>query len=790
MGFPYSSYAQHWFRTSKAALVSCTIRALVRAILGVVGACSLILGQETQGQRGFPFRFGITGGYGVNRHVANFAEFAGYPVFVPRTPSIPGPENFRDGAGRGMYCGVLYEAPLFSRVSLAMRLFYAEYHGLFTTSEPALLGDRQGNVVEALHQYHISTSIPSIGVGTGVKWYPVGSVYIAGSLHAAWLYNPSFSQEERLVESPTSPSTILGGFTPDTFSKVRNQQRGIVPNIAPVQLFGELSCGYEIPIGIMRLVPECGFVYGLTNVFNNTEQWHVRQIRAGISAILTLQTLADGVVQLSDEMFDEIESNRMRRVAPEESLANDSVIVREQGEHTDDDGALVLKKRERRMIPMLDVEAWGAVRVGHRFLETQRLKDTAGSTAIEEKGWEERRERRVLIPKQELVVRYNYSLLPYVFFDAERSTTLPQRYVRLTPEEAENFSTDRLRSISSLNSREHPYYHVLNIVGQRMRRIPQAKLNILGCVDGASTERDNLKIARQRALAVASYLRTVWGIDSARLVIGEARLLTKARRSINEQDRQAENRRVELSSDTTALLEPIQVADTVYRTFPYSCRVVPRVNSAFRGAVREWRITLEQDGHILKEWHSDSALPDTLQWVVQNTDSVGLVLSKSLRVRLAVRFDGSEEWVHSPVRSLPIEEHVFRATDDEYCANILMEKFNLILFDATKSSMTQSQALTLKSLNTRITSRSKVLVEGFMDKLPDDDESNRRLSRARAQSVAQSLKALARGAQIEVYGYGSQRSIYDERLPEGRMYSRTVLITIETPLTSDGMHKY
>lgn len=744
-------------------------------------------------ERTNPFRLGLWGGYGINTHTADFPEFTGFPVFFPRTSVNRGPENFRGGQGMGISFGALYEMPLAQALSLTARLSYAAHDGTMTTTQPTVLGDLQGNVLDAMHEYRINAALGSIGADIGVKWYPLNGLYAALSLRGAWMLQTTFVQHERLLEAAQTsspPATIAGGFTPQTFSKTWNEQRGTIPNLAPVQVFASASVGYEIPLGFMRLAPEIGYTVGLTNFFagngQSQEQWRVSQIRGGISALFTFQTLQDGVLQMSGETFDDILRDRMRPTVSSQERSNDT------------DSALALSSKENRSItlgksattapnngnintakaaPLLDVEAFGIIRTGKRAPSTKALGKPT-TPVFDEKPFEERRETSVILPKQELIVRHNYSLLPYIFFDAERSAVLSERYVRLSTEATATFAPEQLRPSTVLNSGNHPYYHLLNIVGQRMKRSPESKLNILGGIDGSSAERDNLRLARQRALAVATYLRSVWGIDSARLVIGEARLSNKMGRSFNEQDRQAEYRRVELSSDTTALLEPIQLFDTLQRALPPKIRLFPRI--AGNAVISSWNLGLKQEGRTLKEWQGEGALPETLNWRGDERDTPEILPEKPVQISLSARTAEGQTLI-APQRSLPVQVRLFRSAEEEYADNALLEKFNVILFDVTKSSVAQTQALTLKAMNTRITARSKVLVEGFMDK-SDDEEANKRLSRTRAQAVAQSLKFLSRGAQLEVQGYGSQKPLYDERLPEGRIYSRTVLITIETPL--------
>lgn len=730
-----------------------------------------------------PFRLGFWGGYGMNTHTADFPEFAGYPVFFPRTPANPGPANFQRGTGLGLSVGVLYETPLVERLSLTARASYTVHNGLFLAQTPTLLGDIQGNVIEAVQEYRINAHLASLGADAGVKWSPLGGLYLALGIRGAWMFQSTFAQEERLLPSGSNTS-IIGGFDRQTFPKVRNEQQGTIPAISPLQASALALIGYEIPLGFVRLAPEIGYMLGLTGVLASGGAWRTDQVRGGIAAMFTFQPMSDGTMQMSGDSFDKAPAPSF----PQELSRDSTTIASVKISSSENDGistntppntstntpatAPNIPNKSAALARIgIDVEALGILRTAKRALKGEAEKEQL----------EEKREKSVILPTQEIIIRHNYSLLPYIFFDGERSAALPQRYARLSSEEAATFAPEKLRPSTTLNAGEHPYYHLLNIVGARMKRLPTTKLNILGGIDGSSIERENLKTARQRASAVAMYLRTVWGIDSARLVMGEARLTAKSGRSFNEQDRQAENRRVELSCDTVALLEPVQLYDTVQRSVPLRLRLFP----AWRNPsdIASWNLVVRQEGRSLKEWRGDSTLPSVVDWRADDRETAQILPAVPLDISLAARTK-SGTTLASPPHSLPIQKRLFRAADEEYCENLLIEKYNLILFDATKSSVAQTQAMTLKAMNTRITAKSKVLVEGFMDK-SDDEEANKRLTRTRAQATAQSLKFFSRGAQMDIQGYGSQKPLYDERLPEGRMYSRTVLITIETPLSED-----
>jgi flagellar motor protein MotB len=156
---------------------------------------------------------------------------------------------------------------------------------------------------------------------------------------------------------------------------------------------------------------------------------------------------------------------------------------------------------------------------------------------------------------EELEQEEFFPLLPYVFFP-EGSADLAQTRMRLLlPQEAAEFD-ERALPMQTLQLSAH----LLNIVGARLKQLPQARLTITGCVSNVGEEQGNLALARRRAEAVRDYLVRVWGIDSSRLVL-RARLLPAAPSNPATPEGQEENRRVELSSATWELLAPVRLAE-------------------------------------------------------------------------------------------------------------------------------------------------------------------------------------------------------------------------------------
>jgi outer membrane protein OmpA-like peptidoglycan-associated protein len=349
----------------------------------------------------------------------------------------------------------------------------------------------------------------------------------------------------------------------------------------------------------------------------------------------------------------------------------------------------------------------------------------------------------------------------------------------LSASEAATFRLDRLRSVSSFVPKAHPYYHLLNVVGFRMQHIPQAKLTITGYTDGFSSERENPKVSRGRAAAVAAYLHETWGIDTTRLLLADGKMPPKPSRPLHIPEMQAENRRVELSADTTAVLDAVFLADTVQRAVPLAVRFYPIRPARVRPV--SWRITVSQQGTRLKELRGDGFTPSFVDWRADAAEMQLLCAGVNIDAILNVS-DSAGNITGTPMHSLPVRARVIAASADDYIENILIESYNLILFDGNRSALTPDHTSTLKAAYTRMTDRSTVRIDGYMDSSPDEDFAQK-LALSRAQATAQGLKIFAKGAQVELAGYNAtEKRIYNEMLPESRLYARTVRITVETLL--------
>ncbi len=381
----------------------------------------------------------------------------------------------------------------------------------------------------------------------------------------------------------------------------------------------------------------------------------------------------------------------------------------------------------------------------------------------------------VALRTQEIFSRSLRPLLPYIFFDGEGSTSIPERYALLLAQQTRSFSTDKLVDSEALTPKQHPYYHVLNIIAQRLRQYPKAKLTITGCTDGVTSENTTVEIARQRAFAVRRYLMEAWGIEATRLMTEAKVISSKPSLPLDEPDKIRENRRVELLSDVPQIIAPILLQDTARLVLPSVIRVKPTVESTV--GVREWKMNIHQNGQVVKEWSGNGTPPITMDWTIGEAEGGALESDTPLTYTLTVT-DNAGASISTPPQTIALRRDVLKSEVVERSNQKVIDRYSLILFDFAKSELSSANQSIVTLIKQRLTEQAIVKITGFTDRTGNED-LNHRLSLARAQTAAQ---ALGLTATAEINGYGSSVLLYDNDLPEGRFYCRTVRVIVETPL--------
>ncbi len=393
------------------------------------------------------------------------------------------------------------------------------------------------------------------------------------------------------------------------------------------------------------------------------------------------------------------------------------------------------------------------------------LEASIKAVSLDEKG----NELPVTILKiEEFLSTKMHPILGYIFFD-ENSAEIPKRYKLLTPEETKLFNVKKLYGLGTLDI----YYQILNIIGKRVSQYPQAELTIVGFNSDQGPEKGNIELSRRRAEAVRNYLVNVWKIEPERIKV-EAKNIPDNPSNPNDPDGIAENRRVEIFANIPQIFEPLIVEDTLREVNPPKFRFKPEVKTPI--GVERWQLITSQSQGIIKVFEGQGDIPKVIEWDVATEQKNVPKLDEPLKYKLVILDKDNKQWesqtLELPVEVMTIEKKIFERVADKQ-----IDRFSLILFGFGQSTITGDNLKIAEIAKKRIKPTSTVKIEGFTDRIGNENV-NLELSQKRAIETAKVLGVDLRFAR----GLGETRLLYDNNLPEGRFYCRTVNIEIVTPI--------
>jgi outer membrane protein OmpA-like peptidoglycan-associated protein len=123
-----------------------------------------------------------------------------------------------------------------------------------------------------------------------------------------------------------------------------------------------------------------------------------------------------------------------------------------------------------------------------------------------------------------------------------------------------------------------------------------------------------------------------------------------------------------------------------------------------------------------------------------------------------------------PIEVIKITDTLVRKEGD-----YKIEKFSLILFDFDKATIEGINKKIVEFMRRRIQPNSEIEIIGYTDRT-GTPEYNKQLSKRRADAVKEALNR----PDVVAIGVGQERLLYDNNLPEGRFYCRTVEVNVKT----------
>ncbi|MDZ4746192.1 MAG: OmpA family protein [bacterium] len=639
---------------------------------------------------------------------------------------LPGVPNccprFERGIGPGFALGVLYDIPFNDLFRLQLRAGYRSLGGELSTIEPTTILEN-GSATPGEFTHTLAASLSNVGIEPMIRIRAFENFSINVGLSAGVVFAQTYDQREQITQ-PENSGTFLDSLGNDTHMRVRNQSSGDIPNASPfhVALLGGVS--YSLPLNNKRtlfLAPEATYTFGITPLASGLS-WNVHAIRLGVSVLYSPADEIDSsplVPVIVDKVITIPEPTPKPSPAPKPPiLVSVSIVGIESDNHE---------------VPLVRL----------------RLEEFESTLMM--------------------------SFLNYIFFE-ENNASLPVRYHTLTVAETDTFNVDHLSSTEKMRN----YYQVLNIIGRRLVDNPNATVRLTGCNQDIRDEKDNLMLSRNRALVVKKYLSEVWQISDARIKIEERNLPVKAANT-TMQDGAEENRRVEITSDNAKILAPIIKHDTVRSASIQTIRIKPVVTPD--APVARWRLTIKQAGRSLHVLDGKGLPPVSIDSDISNSLPILLKSGGDITCSLAL-FDSaaSEYATEAPLpnvvagASIPIDRYTIKRKQTERLGNKGIDRFSLLLFDVRSAEVSAPDIAIIDLIKARIHPESIVRVIGYSDRL-GDTKYNQQLAESRARSVASRLGATV----VTTEGIG-QANLFESSLPEGRLYTRTVDVVVETPV--------
>ena len=342
-------------------------------------------------------------------------------------------------------------------------------------------------------------------------------------------------------------------------------------------------------------------------------------------------------------------------------------------------------------------------------------------------------------------------VLGHVYFD-QGASQLPQRY--------RDAGTKAMAQPDALTP-EEATVSVLGVIARRLKDSPSARLTLTGSTSNVADD-NGLPLARARAEAVREELVGM-GVRPTQIAVKTRQLPVMPTRSSDPADAElahAENRRVEITSNDPAIMDPVTLSSTLVTRDPET--FVVRVES---------RLPSDQQQQItvtaLRSVMMDTIITaDTMEWTLR-TDNL---MAERGQIEAEVTTERSSDTQTAAINGMSIERKA-----SENLSGDEIERYSLILFAFDNASVTAEHERQLDRIRRRMQEGADVRIIGMTDAMGGTDY-NRELSKRRALEVAKAL-GLDEGA-IEARGAGSPR--FSNGIPEGRAYNRTVVIEVRS----------
>lgn len=691
--------------------------------------------------------YGFFTGLNYNMYSSDFSTLPGVPCCSPL---------FDNATGVGLHIGLLADFQTNNILEYSGFDFRLSFDML--DAEYNILEPKAGNVIK---QELIDINNPS---QTPVDDVAINHNLLIGlsiiSLEPTFRYSPIYDlnlhfgfkfgipvassyNQSSTIQSPDYIRFKEGGFK-------RNVANGSeIPEINGFQSSLVLGAGYEFPLSKkLFIVPEVRYFLALNNV--NVDTWKANHMRMGVAfkyypiKEIEKPIIIDTIITRDTTIVYDAELD-----SPITNFVDMS--IRETKDETDD-RIFITKNINEKYETFLPEEINLAARITGQINEVEQI-------VIEEFEMEE-----------------GFPLLPYVFFQ-EGKGQLADSYQKLLRKE-DTSNNSGLASSFDEDSLEwntlRIHNNLLNIVGNRMTKNPNSKITVTGTNSNNGLEQNNIVLSEQRANSVRDYLINEWGIAPDRIST-QSRNLPSVPGNPETVDGSQENQRAEITSDSYELMKPVFLKDIVKVSNPPTINIMPEVSSSNTKSTIDYNLEIKQGNNVLRKVSNNEIGNDGYTWDILEEPQP--LFEEPIEITLNAKDqygNNAKDIKTTKVQQLTIKKKRYELKDDNR-----IEKFALIVFDFDKATLSDRHKKVLDDIKTRIDEDSQITIEGYTDRIGTADY-NKQLALKRAEEVKKYINAAE--SKVTLKAIGQDELLYDNDLPQGRNYSRTVLVKIITPI--------
>ncbi len=675
-------------------------------------------------------------GYNLNFHSADFQKLPGIPNNSP---------GFTSGNGGGFALGGLFEYPLSPLLRLQLRASYSSLSGEMTTQEnPGNQLDISNpdavKVTDIIIEHRMRGNLNGIMVEPALSIKPWRNVSFQVGAALGFLLKNEFEQEEVIVQPPSV--TFLNNRT------IMNDTSGSMPGDQNMYIAAIAGISYELPAGKhSTIIPSLRYYLPFGDIASVPWKVSVLQFSAALRTAITPTPptpIIQDTVYLRDTTTTIIAGLDQERI----TLANSETGMTELREN----GAIIERTTIRESYTREISRSFtlsSALAVSGIMASGQRTTDP--SVTIEETE-----------------VHETFPLLPHIFFAQNSAELSSTRLKTMSIEQTHQFKTEDLPA-DALGI----YTYNLNIIGSRLRDNPSASITITGCNNNTGEEKNNSALSQARAEVVRDYLVKVWSVNPRQIAI-KSRNLPEKSASNDVEDGQAENRRAEIATTSYDILKPVSIGEISKSAVPPVVALMPSVQA--EGGVTQWELVLKQGARTIRQFTGEGE-PSERRWQVMEAPLPDT--EEGVTATLTAVDKAGQRTIAS--KSIPVRQLTISKKRAEIKGDKRIEIFSLILFDFDKSDLSPLNQKIMGEVKQRIAPNSAVTVYGYTDRT-GSTEYNRELAQRRCAEVSKYLRDTIAEDKLIVNPVGSDKLLHNNDLPEGRSYSRTVQIVIETPV--------